>query len=54
MNEKYCPLKITADINPDCDGEKCAWWDDDNEMCSIWVLGRYVHLLWAHKYNVDR
>jgi hypothetical protein len=33
-DKKLCPLKTSQNsLNPECDQEKCAWWDDVELCC---------------------
>ena len=41
-NELYCPMKMTS--NPlgrcVCEKEKCAWWRQLDNCCSVWWIAR--------------
>ena len=55
MENKLCPMKFGgswAEFTMICEKEKCAWWDDENDICdpnkslniavkSIWDLLYY-------------
>lgn len=41
-NELYCPMKMAS--NPlgrcVCEKEKCAWWRQVDNCCSVWQIAR--------------
>lgn len=46
METKICPLLTIASATCGegqklCQGEQCAWWCKNNNMCSLTVMGTY-------------
>ena len=39
-NKKYCPFNASADEVLHCCEEKCAWWDEDAQACSMLVIAK--------------
>lgn len=37
-NKQYCPLNAATDEVLHCCREKCAWWDEDAQACSVLVI----------------
>lgn len=46
MNSKICPIRSSQIAIAHCD-ENCAWYQEDNNECSILSLYKSIFAIWA-------